>query len=95
MLRLLPLSLSELKNEGLARDLVRAVQRLRKEIGLEFTDMVHLAINGVDDIMKTHGDLIANETNAILKENDGEEVSGVVNCTPYHCARPAALCDSA
>ncbi|MDD5469965.1 MAG: DUF5915 domain-containing protein, partial [Candidatus Peribacteraceae bacterium] len=61
----------DLKLEGLARDLIRAVQRLRKEAGLEFTDTITLAIDGAEELMQTHGDLIAHETRARLGENSG------------------------
>ena len=63
----------DLKEEGLARDLIRAVQRLRKESGLEFTDTIILAIEGLDNIMKIYGDLIAHETSSQLGKNKGEK----------------------
>ncbi|MDD3896502.1 MAG: class I tRNA ligase family protein [Candidatus Peribacteraceae bacterium] len=61
----------DLRLEGLARDVIRAVQRLRKEAGLEFTDTITLAIDGAEELMQTHGDLIAHETRARLGENSG------------------------
>lgn len=63
----------ELKTEGQARDLIRTVQRLRKESGLAFTDKIMLAVEGADDIMNAHGELIAHETKAVLSEVSGQE----------------------
>ncbi|MDP7646178.1 MAG: class I tRNA ligase family protein [Candidatus Peribacteraceae bacterium] len=52
----------DLKSEGQARDLIRTVQRFRKEAGLTFTDQIQLKIEGADKVLKSHGDLIAEET---------------------------------
>jgi len=41
----------ELKREGLARELVNRIQRLRKEAGLEITDRISLAISGGDEVV--------------------------------------------
>ncbi|MBU0458042.1 class I tRNA ligase family protein [Patescibacteria group bacterium] len=65
----------ELESEGLARDLIRTIQRLRKESGLSFTDQIALKIEGADEILKDHGDLIAEETRSELGDNDGVENS--------------------
>ena len=62
----------ELELEGHARDLIRTVQRLRKESGLEFTDKIRLHVQGLDALLEQHGDLVAQETNAAFAENDGE-----------------------
>jgi len=63
----------ELEREGLARDLIRTIQRLRKEAGLSFTDQIALNIEGTEGILKEYGELIAQETRAELKENKGEK----------------------
>lgn len=57
----------ELAAEGLARDVVRAVQQARKDAGLEVSDRIALTLgHGGDDAVRaaleTHGDLIAGET---------------------------------
>jgi isoleucyl-tRNA synthetase len=52
----------ELELEGDARDLVRAIQDLRKEAAFEFSDRIALAIRGADDILAGHGGYISNET---------------------------------
>ena len=40
----------ELRKEGLARDLVRGIQNLRKESGLEVTDRINLCVSGDADL---------------------------------------------
>lgn len=62
-----------LRLEGLARDLVRAVQQLRKDAGLQFTDHIALSVSGADDLMATHSELIAQELRADLRSNKGSE----------------------
>jgi len=52
----------ELELEGDARDLVRAIQDLRKEADFEFSDRIVLGIRGADDVIAVHGGYIANET---------------------------------
>ncbi len=64
----------ELKNEGIARELVNRIQNLRKESGLEVTDKIILYIKKdgiVDEVVKTNAAYIKNETltkELILKE---------------------------
>ena len=58
----------ELRTEGMARELVNRIQRLRKDAGLEITDRVDLVIAGPEDVMqaaRTHGDFIAGEVLAV------------------------------
>jgi isoleucyl-tRNA synthetase len=55
----------ELELEGDARDLVRAIQDLRKEAGFEFSDRIILGIDGAADIVVAHRDYISNETLAV------------------------------
>lgn len=58
----------ELEREGLARDLVRSLNDLRKEAGFEIADRVELVIGGDDDIeavLDVHGDRIAEEVLAV------------------------------
>jgi isoleucyl-tRNA synthetase len=40
----------ELVQEGLARELVNRVQRLRRDTGLEITDRIELAVFGADAV---------------------------------------------
>lgn len=60
-----------LKLEGLARDLIRAVQKLRKDAGLSIADRIALQVDGAEDVLQTHGELVAQETGATLQGNDG------------------------
>jgi isoleucyl-tRNA synthetase len=58
----------ELRVEGWAREIVRAVQRARQDAGLEVTDRIVLAIDGDDSLVataRTHQDYIAGETLAV------------------------------
>src|SRR5712671_4097126 len=55
----------ELELEGDARDLVRAIQDLRKEADFEFSDRIVLGIRGADDVIAVHRDYIMNETLAV------------------------------
>jgi isoleucyl-tRNA synthetase len=56
----------ELVAEGLARDLVRAIQDRRKELGCEFTDRIHVGVvtesDGLRDAIGSFRDYIAAET---------------------------------
>jgi isoleucyl-tRNA synthetase len=52
----------QLELEGDARDLVRAIQDLRKDADLEFSDRITLGIRGADDVIATHREYVMNET---------------------------------
>ncbi len=70
----------ELRNEGMARELINRVQNMRKEGGLEITDRINIAIspnesienavNGFADYIK--GQVLAD--NIEIRENNGSEV---------------------
>jgi isoleucyl-tRNA synthetase len=72
----------DLKNEGIARELVNRIQNLRKEKGLEVTDQIRLFVkkDGVVDLaIESNADYIKNETltrDLILKEeiDNGNDV---------------------
>ena len=56
---------ADLAREGLARDVIRAVQQARKAAGLEVSDRIALEIGGtagVLDAARVHRDLLADET---------------------------------
>ena len=58
----------ELRKEGLARDLVRGIQNLRKETGLEVTDRINLTVSGDADLKSAYemfSSFIAGETLAV------------------------------
>src|SRR5699024_10319705 len=49
----------ELAAEGLARDLVRAVQQARRDAGLDVSDRISLTVSGADEVVQaatTHAD---------------------------------------
>jgi isoleucyl-tRNA synthetase len=55
----------ELRREGLAREVVRAVQEARKQAGLEVSDRISLALGGDDELLEAareHESYIAGET---------------------------------
>jgi isoleucyl-tRNA synthetase len=62
----------DLKLEGTARELIRTIQRLRKEAGLSFTDAIVLYVEGFDDVIAAHAPMIADAVRATFRENDGE-----------------------
>ena len=70
----------ELLAEGYARDLVRGVQNLRKEAGLEVTDRIKLALAGDDSLklaLDSFADFVRSETLAAsVTWSDGPGVPG-------------------
>ena len=69
----------ELAAEGLARDLVRAVQQARRDAGLDVSDRIALTVAGSDAVQaaaRTHEQLITDETLAtsfeVVAGADGE-----------------------
>jgi len=52
----------ELKIEGLARDLVRQIQELRKEADFNISDRIALAVQGGDQVLAAHENYITQET---------------------------------
>ncbi len=64
----------ELAREGLARDLVRAVQQARREAGLQVSDRIELRVladDVVSEAARAHRDLLAAETLAAVLEVPG------------------------
>lgn len=58
----------ELAAEGLARDVVRAVQQARRDAGLDISDRISLTVTGDDEVWGAtvaHQDLIMRETLAV------------------------------
>jgi isoleucyl-tRNA synthetase len=56
---------AELAAEGLARDVVRAVQQARKDAGLDVSDRIRLSIEASDDVLAAvaeHSELVKSET---------------------------------
>jgi isoleucyl-tRNA synthetase len=66
----------ELRREGLAREIVHAVQNARKDAGLEITDRIDLSLSGDPDLIEAaqaHQDYLANEVLATSVSYDGPD----------------------
>ena len=66
-----PALTAALRMEGLARELVSRIQRLRRDSGLEVTDRIRLAVGGSEAAVaaaRAHRDAIARETLAVELE---------------------------
>jgi isoleucyl-tRNA synthetase len=64
----------ELRREGLAREVVRAVQNARKEAGLDVTDRIELGLGGDEELVsaaREHEAYVAGETLATAISYDG------------------------
>ena len=70
----------ELRNEGMARELINRIQNMRKDGGLEITDRINVTITPLEPIVKaveSYGDYIKTQVLADsihLAANDGGEV---------------------
>ena len=76
----------ELAAEGLARDVVRAVQQARKDAGLDVSDRIRLTLEAADDVLAAvaeHSELVKSETLTL-------ELETVSNTQP---ANPVAVGD--
>jgi isoleucyl-tRNA synthetase len=76
----------ELRREGLAREIVRAVQLARKEAGLEITDRIALGIDGdpeTIEVAREHESHLAGETLAstVSFGGSGADVAGSGSAT--------------
>lgn len=72
----------ELKQEGVARDLVNRIQNLRKDMGLEVQDKIHILVADgnalVDESIKNFGSYIQSETQALSLRVSEEAKSGTL-----------------
>jgi isoleucyl-tRNA synthetase len=69
----------ELRREGLAREVVHAIQNARKEAGLEITDRIALVLGGDGELLeaaRAHQDYVAGETLATSVTYDGADAAG-------------------
>ena len=69
----------DLRREGRAREIVRAVQNARKSAGLQVEDRIALTLDGdpkLLDAAREHRDYIAGETLAVGLSLDGERSAG-------------------
>jgi isoleucyl-tRNA synthetase len=70
-----PVITEALRLEGLARELVNRIQRLRKDRGLAVSDRIRLGIFGADNVQRAveqHGSYIAAETLAVEVESSAD-----------------------
>jgi isoleucyl-tRNA synthetase len=68
----------ELRREGLAREIVHAVQNARRDAGLEVTDRIELVLGGdagLLDAARAHEAYLAGETLATAVSYDGESAA--------------------
>jgi isoleucyl-tRNA synthetase len=59
---------ADLRREGVARELVRSLNDLRKDVGLDIADRVTLAIRADDEVwaaLDAHRDYVMNEVLAV------------------------------
>src|SRR5919106_452056 len=69
----------QLRQEGIAREMVRLVQDARKSAGLEVTDRIELVVEAADEVadaVAVHRDWIAEEVLAVRLEIDAAELPG-------------------
>jgi isoleucyl-tRNA synthetase len=67
---------AELRREGLAREIVHAVQNARKEAGLEITDRIELSLGGDEELIeaaRAHEDYVSGEVLATKVAYDAAE----------------------
>lgn len=79
----------ELKAEGLIRDVIRSVQNLRKDSGLDVTDRIRLYLHGpkvVEEAVNLHQDRLMEETLAISWNWEEHEGAITVNCGELSCS---------
>ena len=62
---------ASLQQEGLARDLIRAIQQLRKDEGFSISDALIIGVEGADDILKNFRALVEQETNVKIGSASG------------------------
>jgi isoleucyl-tRNA synthetase len=65
----------ELRREGLAREIVHAVQSARRDAGLDVTDRIELVLGGDDELLaaaREHEAYVAGETLATSVSYDGD-----------------------
>jgi isoleucyl-tRNA synthetase len=72
----------DLRREGLAREIVHAVQNARKAAGLEITDRIALTLAGDTDLIEAaqaHQDYLANEVLATSISYDGNGIAATID----------------
>ncbi|CCH62703.1 hypothetical protein TBLA_0I00400 [Henningerozyma blattae CBS 6284] len=75
----------ELKTEGLARELVNRIQKLRKKCGLEATDDVLVKYDLVKDtidfesVIKAHGEMLTKTCRSEISKDDGKRTDAIAD----------------
>lgn len=72
----------ELKNEGLAREVIHAIQNLRKESGLAVDDKIKLSVSGsnlVCEAVNQHKDSILKETLSVSLQSEPLQTSAKIS----------------
>ncbi|MCB0737492.1 MAG: isoleucine--tRNA ligase, partial [Bacteroidetes bacterium] len=72
---------NELKNEGLARELVNRIQNIRKNSQFEVTDKINIALEFIDelqDVVTSHKNYICEETLAKNLELTNNELANAI-----------------
>ncbi|MGC1853118.1 MAG: isoleucine--tRNA ligase [Solirubrobacterales bacterium] len=73
----------ELRCEGLAREIVHAVQNARKEAGLEITDRIELSLGGDEELLaaaRAHEDYVSGEVLAVkVAYDDADGVTATID----------------
>jgi len=90
---------ADLRREGLARDLVRAVQAARKNAGLALADRIALQLDRAGDLVQVvaeWGDYIQSETLAgtLALSAPNADAYGVLSFCRFVCLRGFAICAS-
>jgi len=78
----------ELIQEGMARDLVRGIQNLRKELDLEVTDRIELALFGTEQVKRAvelNEDTLKSETLAVSWKWKKQEGAAEIDCGQETC----------
>jgi isoleucyl-tRNA synthetase len=84
-----PTITEELKAEGLVRDIIRSVQSLRKNSGLEVTDRIHLYAFGpaeVEEAVNAYLERLLEETLAVSWHWERHADAIDVNCGELSCS---------
>ena len=62
----------ELTLQGHARDIIRGIQKVRKERNLKLEDKIIISIEGADDVLAAHQETILSATKAMMGKAGGE-----------------------
>jgi len=78
----------ELIQEGMARDLIRGIQNLRKELDLEVTDRIELSLFGAEQVkraVEANEDTLKSETLAVSWKWKKQEGAAEIDCGQETC----------